>query len=86
MALSDAVKRLEEKQPLKIKVEGLCHFASFYSRLPKSDQETLDDLIKRGISSAIIIRLLIEEGYKVGVERFNDHRQNRCTCEKKEVK
>ena len=86
MALSDAVKRLEEREPLKIKVEGLCHFANLLGTFSKEDQKTLDDLIKRGISSRIIISLLAEEGYKVGVERFNDHRLNRCKCEKKEAK
>jgi hypothetical protein len=80
MALSDAVKRLEVEQPFKMKLDGLCHFASFYSRLPKEDQETLDSLVERGVSSVIIIRLLAEEGYKTGVERFNDHRQKRCKC------
>ena len=82
MALSDAVKRLEVEQPMKLKEAGLCHFASFYSRLPKDDQKTLDSLVERGVSSVIIIRLLAEEGYKTGVERFNDHRHNRCVCKK----
>ena len=82
MTLSDAVKRLEVEQPMKIKEAGLCHFASFYSKLPKDDQETLDSLIECGLSSVVIIRLLAEEGYKTGVERFNDHRHNRCVCKK----
>jgi hypothetical protein len=86
MALADAVKRLEVKQPMKLKQAGVCYFASFYSRLPKEDQKTLDELIERGVSSVIIIRLLAEEGYKTGVERFNDHRHNRCKCENKESK
>lgn len=86
MALADAVKRLEVEQPSKLKKSGLCHFAGFYSQLSKEDQETLDSLVERGVSSRIIISLLAEEGYKVGVERFNDHRQNRCKCEKKVTK
>ena len=84
MALQDAVKRFEVEHPLQVK--GLCYFANFYSRLSKEDQETLDSLVKRGVSSVIIVRLLMEEGYKIGIERFNDHRHNRCTCEKKESK
>lgn len=82
MALADAVKRLEAEHPAKLKKPGLCHFAIFYSLLPKDDQKTLDNLIERGISSVIIIRLLSEEGYKTGIERFNDHRNNRCVCKK----
>ena len=82
MALADALKKLEESQPLKIKVKGLCYFGNFYSLLPKEDQKTLDSLIERGVSTRIIISLLLEEGYKVGVERLNDHRYNRCVCKK----
>ena len=86
MALSDALKRLETAQPLRIKVKGVCNFANFYQHLPKEDQKTLDELIQRGVSSLVIRKLLIEEGYKTSLERFNDHRYNRCTCEKKESK
>jgi hypothetical protein len=80
MALADAVKRLEKNKPLLIKGEGLCYFANVYSKFPKEDKDTLDSLVARGVSARIIVNLLNEVGYKVGLERFNDHRYNRCKC------
>ena len=86
MALSDAVERFEEKSLLVKRRNGLCHFATFALRLPAEDQETLASLFKQGVSSRIILQLLSEEGHKVGIERLNDHRYNRCKCETKETK
>lgn len=86
MALSDALAALEAKEIIIIRGKDVCHFAAFYARLLKPDQITLNELIARGVSTRIMISLLAEEGYKIGVERFNDHTKGRCSCGKKVAK
>ena len=78
MALKEAYRRLEEVT----NIPKPCVFMTYFARLTKEDQKTLNELVARGVSTRIIVRLLADEGHKVGAERFNDHRLNRCKCPK----
>lgn len=77
MALKDRLVSLETKSPVRV-----CPLAKFILTLSPEDAVALNSILSSRISTRRIHAELQEEGYRIGRDSIDNHRNGWCRCPK----